>query len=186
MAFIDQEYGHSVTKRGPSLAQIEFYVFQCDCVDVAERIRSLKGSCVLENAVVKVACRLVSSGTHRLFRPDYEGFPETEDDKLLSQALADYQRDNPDDFSQESSVLKTVRKARRRQDDVVVDLDFIDPAIGYQKGTILLVGKRSMRLRDRATIEDLLSVAEFYQKYKVEHPELRDHFISQGRWPLLP
>jgi hypothetical protein len=83
--------------------------FQLDCIDIASRIRSLKGTRVDGAATLKVACDLVWSRADRLFSEGYEGCPSPLDDQLLRLALAEYERDRPEDFTALSKVTKTLR-----------------------------------------------------------------------------
>jgi len=165
---------------------VEHYVFACDATDTAVRIRSLAGSRVRDGAVVAVACRLVYNGVTTLFRAGYEGFPRPEDDESLRRALTADELVHPSDYKSVSDIEKTVRRARPRQDDMILDLDFVDPQIGFEEGNVLLVGRRSLRLRDRASIDELDAISEFFRAQKVTHPAVKMEFVDQGRWPLMP
>src|SRR5579872_1407857 len=143
------------------------YTFTIYVVDVACRIRTQAGSRVRDDMVILVACRLVWNSPATLFRADYDGFPNSQDDDLLMAALAADERAFPYDYKSHSDIVETVRCVQPRDDDMVLALDFVDPQIGFRKDNILTVTKRTIRLRDRATMDELDSVSAWYLAHKV-------------------
>lgn len=176
----------STALQGHPQELIEHYVFQCDAVDTFVRIRSLKGCRAKQAHALTIACRMVYENARQLFRNQYEGFPTVEDDALLMKALAADEALFPHQYTDVPELAPPVRRARPRQEDMLLEVDFVDPQIGFAKGNILLVGRRSLRFRDRATVEELDSISAYFIAQKKVDPTVKMEFVDQGRWPLVP
>jgi hypothetical protein len=46
------------------------------------------------------------------------------------------------------------------------------------------VGKRSLRLSDRATVDQLDYIAGVYRAHFDAHAPAREEFVDQARWPI--
>lgn len=52
--------------------------------------------------------------------------------------------------------------------DNAMSIDRVDPALGYVKGNIVLVSQRANRIKNDATVDELLKIAAFYSALEVK------------------
>ena len=172
--------------RCPNDGLADHYSFTCDVADITARIRALPHCYVKEGAEIAVACRLVHEGKSQLFRSGYNGRPHAEDGQLLLAALTADERTHPGSYSKEPRANKPARPIHFMEDDFVLELDFVDPQIGHEEGNVIAVTRRTIRLRDRLSLDELDAVSAYYQARARKRSRGLGDAGGRGRWLVLP
>ena len=67
-----------------------------------------------------------------------------------------------------------------------LQIDFVDPGIGFSKGNIILAARQTLTLRDRVSLAELDTIFAYLKAQRAADPAVNMAFVEQGRWQLVP